>query len=242
MTISKRERFLIFVLILVALILSFIMFVILPLNQSIQDNEIKLSELELQQSQIEIKLALENTLVAKREDKLIQLNDEFSEIEQPLLTAEYERWVLPLTDKYNMRITQASLGDLEVATPDSQQMFMAEPSYRIKELVMQYLGDSIEEDFIPSTESVLLKQSHTYNVVADYENYLSFLDEVTEWDTTVYISASNYNFEVNTATFTFDVYSIHKIEEGDERDYSGDYLGDSEYYDPTTDPDYYPPK
>jgi len=210
---------------LIAVILAFVMLIILPTNQRIQEKEILKSDLELQQMEIQTKLALEDTLKEKQEEKLVMLNDEFSEIEKPLVAAEYERWVLPLTDKYRMRITQASLGDLEVATPNSQVVLVSEPSYRIRELVLEYLGESIEEDFIPTSGSVLLKQTHTYNVITNFENYKAFLDDVSEWDTTVFISGSTYNFDVNTATFAFDVYSVHKIEYEEGKDYSGDYYG-----------------
>lgn len=233
MTISKREKFLIFFLVLVAMIMVFVLLIIMPLTQKITDQKTLRSDLQFKQQEIQRKIAMQDTLIARQKDSLLALNDEFEKIEQPLDGAEYERWVLPLTYKHGMRINQASLGNIEVATPDSKEVLVLEPSYRLKELVQEYLQEEAIVDHIPSSDSTLLKQTFTYNVSSEYNPYKAFLDDVTNWRTSVYITGSSYNFENKTATFVFDVYSIKKIEEAPrDATLDSDYLGDSnEYWD-----------
>lgn len=234
MSLSKREKTLLFVMLLLAIVLGFVMLVILPLNATIQENEIKKSDLELQQSEIQMKLALEKTLEAKQVERFEQINESLQKIEDPILPAEFERWVLPLANKYRMPITRVVLSDDEAIAPDAKQLTINAPSYRLKTLIMEYKNEVEEEDLIPTTESVLLKQTHTYEVGTSYANYKGFLDDVTLWDTSIFIGNSSYDFTNSSATFVFDVYSIYKIEESSDKDYSGDYLGDfSTYYPPS---------
>lgn len=231
MTISKREKFLIFFLVLVAMIMVFVLLIIMPLTQKIADQETLRSDLQFKQQEIQRKIAMQDTLIAKQKDTLLSLNGEFAKIEQPLDGAEYERWVLPLTYKHGMRINQASLGNLEVTNPDSKEVLVVEPTYRLKELVQEYLKEEAIVDYIPASDSSLLKQTFTYNVSSKYNPYKAFLDDVTNWRTSVYITSSSYNFENETATFVFDVYTIKKIEE-EPRDATldSDYRGDSNDY------------
>lgn len=227
MTLSKREKSLIFVMVLIGIVLVFVMLIILPTNQKIQDNKLLKSELELKQSEIQMKLALEKTLEAKQVERLQQINDSLKKIEDPLLPAEFERWVLPLTTKYRMPIIQASLSDEEVVAPDAKQLTINAPSYELKTMIMEYKKETEDADLIPTTESVLVKQTHTYEVATSYTNYKAFLDEITDWDTSIFIADSSYDFTNYRATFAFDVYSIHKIEETSDKDYNGDYTGTS---------------
>ena len=231
MTISKREKFLIFFLVLVALVLVFVMLIILPTQQKITDNKQLRTDLQFKQQEIQTKIALQDTLIEKQKDKLIALNDEFAKIEDPLDAAQYERRVLPLAYQHKMRINSANLGAVQTATPDAKQVLISEPSYRIKELVLEYLKEEEIEDFIPTSDSILLKQSHTYNVLSTFNNYKSFLDEITNWRTSVFVTGSNYNFENQTATFAFDVYTIAKIEEAPhDETLDSDYVGGSDSY------------
>lgn len=231
MTISKREKFLIFFLVLVAMIMVFVLLIIMPLTQKIADQKTLRSDLQFKQQEIQRKIAMQDTLIAKQKDSLLSLNGEFAKIEQPLDGAEYERWVLPLTYKHGMRINQASLGALEVTNPDSKEVLVVEPTYRLKELVQEYLKEEAIVDYIPASDSSLLKQTFTYNVSSKYNPYKAFLDDVTNWRTSIYITSSSYNFENETATFVFDVYTIKKIEE-EPRDATldSDYRGDSNDY------------
>ena len=231
MTISKREKFLIFFLVLVAMIMVFVLLIIMPLTQKIADQRTLRSDLQFKRQEIQRKIAMQDTLIAKQKDTLLSLNGEFAKIEQPLDGAEYERWVLPLTYKHGMRINQASLGNLEVTNPDSKEVLVVEPTYRLKELVQEYLKEEAIVDYIPASDSSLLKQTFTYNVSSKYNPYKAFLDDVTNWRTSVYITNSSYNFENETATFVFDVYTIKKIEE-EPRDATldSDYRGDSNDY------------
>lgn len=236
MTLTKREKTLIFIMALIGIILVFVMLIILPLNQKIQDNKLLKSDLELKQSEIQMKLALEKTLEAKQVERFEQINEALKKIEDPLLPAEFERWVLPLTTKYRMPILQVSLSDEEVVAPDAKQLTINAPSYELKTLIMEYKKETEDADLIPTTESVLVKQTHTYEVATSYTNYKAFLDEITDWDTSIFIADSSYDFTNYRATFAFDVYSIHKIEETSDKDYTGDYTGTSYRPGGTTDP------
>jgi hypothetical protein len=227
MTLTKREKLLLFIMALFAVILAFLMLIILPLSRSIVENRAMEANLETQKLSIESKLVLEPTLITRKEEKLTSINESLSQIENPINAAQFERWVLPLTTKYNMRITSVNLSQANVSTPTTNQVLISEPSYRLKNLIQEFKQESDNGDFIPETQALLLKQTHTYIVTTTYQRYRFFLDEVTAWNTSVFIGNSSYNFGNSSATFSFDVYTIHKIDEEDTRDYSGDYLGGS---------------
>jgi hypothetical protein len=132
-----------------------------------------------------------------------------------------------------MPITRVVLTEPETAAPDAKQLSINAPSYRLKTLIMEYKNEVEEADFIPTTESVLVKQTHTYEVGSTYANYLGLLDDVKAWDTSIFIGNSSYDFASSQAIFVFDVYSIYKIEESSDKEYYGDFLSDSYVYYPS---------
>ena len=237
MTLTKREKFLIFVMALIAVIVLMVTMIILPFQNRINELELQKLDLESQKLVIDTTLPQLPTLKASQESKLKEANTELSEIESPITAAEFERWMLPLTSKYDMQITEVTISDVVVSEPDGQVVLVNQPMYGLKTLIQGYSGEVELVDDAPSTATTLLKMTVDYNIITNYTRFKSLLTQIRIWDTSFYVTEADYNFSTGIASVKIDAYMIHKISYDGDRVYNGDYhaTGDNN---PAGDPSY----
>lgn len=223
MTLTKREKFLLFIMSLLAVVLFLMMFVILPLTRQIDSLKLDKAGLENQKTIIDSTLPLLPILKTRQEGKVKTINQELAKIESPITGAEFERWMLPLTTKYDMQITDVSIGERVVSEPSGNIVLVNEPVYGLKTLIQGFTGKIDEVDSVPVTSTTLLKMTVTYNVVTNYTRYKILLGEISLWDTTFFVTDSDYNFSTGAAKITIDAYMVHKITYEGDRVYLGDF-------------------
>jgi len=249
MSVTRREAFLLFVMGFVGLAVFFFTFVITPLNQQIAANQLLKGQLENRKFVIDSTLPLAPALKNRQDNLLKDVDAVLDTIESPLNAAQFERWLLPLTTKYNMRIISSTLSDTIVAVPNSLVMAYNEPMYRLKQLIDDYNRVNRKLDTVASTNATLLKATYTYEIATSFIRFERLLDEISAWDTTFYVSSASYSFELGRAFLTLDLYTVHKIlPDENPKEYLGDYnaggtgtgntgtgggvKGDSDLYDP----------
>ena len=237
MTITKREKFLIFLMVLVAIVVFTVTIVILPLQNKINELDLQKIDLENQKLVIDTTLPQLPSLRASQDMKLKEANNELAKIESPITAAEFERWMLPLTTKYDMRVTEVAISSIVVAEPNGQVVLVNEPLYGLKTLIQGFSGEIEEVDVAPASSSTLLKMTVDYNVVTNYTRFKSLLTQIRAWDTSFFVTEADYNFTTGIASVKIDAYMIHKISYDGDRTYYGDYqaTGDN---DPAGDPSY----
>ncbi len=224
MRVSKREAFLLFILAFIGIIGMLFAFVIFPLMSEIDGNKIILDDLRNQKLVIDTSIPNEANLKKQLETKLEEVSDLLHTFESPINEAEFERWVLPLTTKYNMRILSTSFVEVAATTPIALDKLPTDVFYSIREMVDKYQSIVNEEVVLPETASLVELSKHTYEVKTTYARYVYFLDEISNWDTSIYVTESKYNFEEAIASFTFDLYAIHQLTPDEVvRDYTSDY-------------------
>lgn len=223
MTLTKREKFLLFVMSLLAVVLVLMMLVILPLTKQIDALKIDKSGLENQKTIIDSTLPLLPILKTRQEGRVVDINEELSKIESPISGAEFERWMLPLTTKFDMQITEVSIGETVVSEPSGNVILVNEPVYGLKTLIQGFTGNIEEVDSTPVSSSTLLKMTVSYSLITNYMRFKTLLSEITLWDTTFFVTDSDYNFSTGAAKITIDAYMVHKISYEGDKDYLGDY-------------------
>jgi len=167
MTLTKREKFLLFFLAIIAIGISMVMFVILPLQNELNLLKIEKETLEGQKAVIDATIPLLPSLKSSQETKLIEANAELAYIESPIIAAEFERWMLPLTTKYDMQITEVTVKDAVVSEPNGQVVLVNEPIYGLKTLIQGFSGEIDEIDEAPVSTSTLLKMTVDYNLITN---------------------------------------------------------------------------
>jgi len=223
MTLTKREKFLLFIMAFTAIVMLLVSFVILPLMNQSSLLQVQKEDLENQKLVIDSTIPLLPALKAQQETKVEEINVELAKIESPIEAAEFERWMLPLTTKYDMQITDVTVSNTVVSEPSGNVVIYNEPTYGLKTLIQDFSGDIDEVDTIPVSASTLLKMTVDYNVITNYTRFKSLLSQISLWDTTVYVTDADYNFLTGIASVTIDVYMIHKISYDGDRTYNGDY-------------------
>ena len=224
MTLSKREAFLLFLVGAILILALMIVFLILPQQEEIAANQTRLDQLELQKLDVDTKLTLGPTYRARKDDRYQQVNDAFDEIANPLHAAEFERWMIPLIQRYSVNVSSVSLSGTSIAQQDLLVSQVSQPMYRILELIDEYNQITRDVYSPPSASTYLLKASYTYDFVTPLNRYMAILDDIKNWNTTFIVSSSSYSISDSVASITIDVYSVHKLEEQDLLDiYKGDY-------------------
>lgn len=225
MSISRREAFLLFVLILLATAGLIIAFIILPLSNEIESNKIRLSGLESQKTVIDATLPLEPILKLRRSELLNEVSSKLNKIETPMNTAQFDRWMLPLTTIPGTIVTGVVFEQPTVLSPNSTVSELYDPMYNIRELIQQYNASTPSLSEIPVTSSQLLFARSIYRIEADYEQFSRITREISSWDTTIYLNEATYDFKTQEAMLSIDVYMIHKLlPEENPKDYGGDFV------------------
>ena len=223
MTLTNREKLLIFILGLVAMVLLTLTLIILPMMQSIDNLKLEEQGLENQKAVIDATLPLLPGLKVQQDNKKGELDAELSMIQSPLTGAEFERWMLPLTTKYDMQITETVISEQVVTEPNGNVVLVNEPVYGLRTLIQGFTGEVEDIDTAPISNETLLKMTVKYNVVTNYPRYKSLLHDIARWDTTFYVVDSSYNFTNGIASVTIDAYMVHKLDYDGDRTYNGDY-------------------
>jgi len=225
MKVSKREALLLFVLAFIGIIGLMFAFVIFPLLNKIDENKFILSDLENKKITVDTKIPFLSKYENELNIRLEEVSESLHFIETPLNEAEFEQWILPLTTKYNMKIMETLFTEPTVVTPVALETIPVDQIYDIKTLVDEYNQVNLSGRELPETSTLLLVSSHEYTVQTTYARFVYLLDEVTSWDTTIYVESSYYDFEENLAYFKFDVYSLQQLLPDDVlRDYTKDII------------------
>lgn len=211
MRVTKREAFLLFILALVGVVGMMLAFVVFPLMNELEESKLQLNDLNNQKMIIDASIPNEASLKKQLETRLVEVSDLLNTFESPINEAQFERWVLPLTTKYNMKILETNFTDVELTTPIALEGRPTVVYYTIRELVEKFNSITKEEYIVPESASLVLLSRHSYDVNTTYARYVYFLDEVRDWDTSVFITESHYNFEESLATFTFELYAIEQL-------------------------------
>ena len=225
MKISRREAFLLFLLGLLAIGGLTYAFVIMPLNNKIDANKVKLLGLEAQKTIVDATLPLEPILKQRRENLYKEVSDELNRIETPMNAAQFDRWMLPLTTLHETIVIGATFTETNIVSPDSVVTPIYDPMYKIRSLILEYNKEALPSDGIPATTSQLLHSRFTYRVKTDYLQFRHITRDISSWDTTIYLNEASYDFETGEGLIAVDVYMIHKlVPDPNPKDYSGDFI------------------
>lgn len=213
MKLTKREQVLIFVLASIGIVAAAFVLIINPLNKTIEENTIKLQDLENKKMVIEAKLLMEDKVEADLIAAIARVNEKFSRIESPLFAAEFERWSLPYLTKNAVAMVSFEVSSPFLSTPEVPLYVNAGFQYHVRELVDNYNQTLINSNVIPTTEAELIRTVVKFNFKTSYVVFSNFLDEIAFWDTTAFVTHSFYDFSQQAGTVTVDYYTINKIED-----------------------------
>lgn len=223
MTLTNREKLLLFVLGIVALVIVSVMMVILPMTQEIDALKLEKQDLEMRKTIIDTTLPQLPGLKIQQDTKKTSLNEELGMIQSPLTGAEFERWMLPLTTKYDMQIVENTISERVVTEPNGNIVIVNEPIYGLRTMIQGFTGEDVDVDTAPVSSESLLKMTVKYNVITNYPRYKSLLHDIARWNTTFYVVDSSYSFTTGEASVTIDAYMVHKLDYTGDRAYTGDY-------------------
>lgn len=223
-SLSKREIFLLFLMAIIVSTSLFVAFLINPINAEIASNRDKLNSLEFQKQQTEINLSIIPSLRTRKGVRLTETESALDNIADPIHAAEFERWILPVFSQYGARVTNVSLSETKVATPELLYTQVTPEVYRLLELIQDYNQISVAAvQPLPVSTTQLLYAEYTYMFVAGYDNFIGIVDTVKEWNTTYIISNAMYDLANREGSITIRVYGVHKLTEQEILDiYKGD--------------------
>jgi hypothetical protein len=223
MTLSKREQLLLFIMALLAVSIFFIAVFLLPMNGRISTLKNEKATLVSEKSIIDSTIPLAPGLRTQQDAKVVEVNAELAKIESPILAAEFERWILPLTSKYDMRVLGATFSEPALSTPSGNIVLVNQPIYGLRTMIEDYTGETTPLDSTPTSQSTLLKSTFTYSFQTNYSRFQSMLDDIAAWNTTFFVTDAIYNFSTGIVKLTVDAYTVHKITYVGDKVYLGDY-------------------
>ncbi len=209
---SKREVFLLFFMAVIVTASLFVAFLINPLNEELNTNRERLSQLEFQKQQTEVNLSVIPTLRTRKATRLTETETAIQAIADPLHASEFERWMLPVLFDHNARVTTVSLSDTTIATPELLFTQVSPEVYRLLELIQDYNDINIEpQQPLPESSTQMLFAQYSYSFKSTFEDFIDIVDRIKEWNTTYFVSNAYYDFSNAEGTITISVYGVQKI-------------------------------
>ena len=188
MKLSRRETFLLFVMGLLAIAGLMIAFIVIPMNNKIDTNKVKLAGLENQKIIIDATLPLEPILKVRREELYKEISADLNEIETPMNSAQFDRWMLPLTTLHETVVLGAEFTQPVAEAPDSTVSELYDPMYKIRSLILDYNKEAIPTSEIPISSSQLLHSRFSYRILTDYLQFRHITRDISSWNTTIYLN------------------------------------------------------
>ncbi len=210
MKISNRERNLLSFLLYVVVVSFTVVFVLMPLQSSIDSRKTLNASLNDQKLLIEAELLNGTGLDQKIADALSDVNLEFSLIESTLSSEEFEQRLLPVLVINDIKIRSWIVNDPIISAPNLPTFEKLGYVYKLKELIDSYHGMNTSQSSIPVTDSELVLTNVNFTFTSSYVDYVEVLDAIVNWNTTVYVSTSTRDNLTGEAFISIDLYSIEK--------------------------------
>jgi len=211
MKMTKRELFLVFILGFVSIVGLMFFFLIQPLQMKLDGNTVTLEALEAQKTMIESNAVTNGEKAKQVETRTIEVGALLNQFATPMNEAQFDQWVLPILQKYNSKLIDAQFDEPMVVQPAALELLYSKPVYDVKTWVDEIHG--IEPIFTdqPVSTNMLLMSVHMYKFRGTYENYRAVMNEISAWNTTIYVGNSVYDFTTSEAVITFNVYMVDKL-------------------------------
>ena len=171
---TKREKIMVLLLIIIGSLALMVAFVILPLYNQLNDKNDEYGALELEKSQIEVKLATETVARVNHTSLLMKLNRSSERFLNPSLSNEIGRMLTGLCETYGLQ-------------PVSQQLSAP------KDFTTVEIKPGAEKT---ESDSVFLIVSAAMTVKGSYEDLKNLLDAVERIE---YFRISRVSFSANAA-------------------------------------------
>jgi hypothetical protein len=210
MKVTRRERNLLLFLLFIATIALTFVFVILPLQSSIDARKILKVSLTDQKTLIDAQLQNGTGLDQKIDKALTDVNVEYDKIESPITSEEFELRIQPILISNDIRIASWVVNDPIVSHPKLPTYEDPGFVYKLKELIESYHGINSTTSNIPSTDTEMLLTNIVFTFTSSYTDYVELLDAIVGWDSTVFVSASSRDNVTGEAVISIDFYSIQK--------------------------------
>lgn len=207
---TKRERNLLYFLLFIATISLTVVFVILPLQNSIDSQKTLKANYETQKALIQTQLTAGTNLDTKIQDALADVDVAYAKIQSPISSEEFEQKILPVLVINDIKIKSWIVNDPVVTKPNLPAYEKENYIYKIKELVDNYHGIPAPVSNIPVTESQLVMTNVNFSFTSTYADYVEVLDAIRAWDSTIFVSTSIRDYNTGDAIISIDFYSIEK--------------------------------
>ena len=210
MKISRRERNLLWLLLLIGTLALIFVFVILPMQTSIDKRGALNASLKDQKTLIDTQILNGDGLDQKVKKALDDVNVEFSKIESPISSEEFELRLQPILVVNAIQIQSWIVNDPIITTPKLPTYENPGLVYKLRELVDNYHGAGTPKSTIPVTTVELVMTNVIFSFTSSLTDYIVVLDAVVSWNSTAYVSSSSRDNTSGASTISIDFYSIAK--------------------------------
>lgn len=208
---SKREQFLMFILIVFGFLALMYTFILSPLLTNQKTLQSEYDNLNTQKMIIDTQVPNLPTLEKNLETRVLEVSNILEVFEAPLHSAQFENRILSLMTDYDMRVVAGQFSDPAVLTPLALETLPLELQTTLGDLVAQYKDEVIQEEEIPASLAMVYKSTQSFTVKTSYANFVYFLDAIKKWDTSIIIAEASYIFADSEAQYTFDVYFVDQL-------------------------------
>ena len=229
MQLSKRERFLLVLLFVILMIVIGTVYVVMPLLDSIQTQQLELSDLQLKEMQIRDVISQKDDVdaaIIKAYDKAKETADIFLD---PASAWDVEKYVLDFLDENGVVCSSISVPSYATAQIDAYDASSDVIFYPIKSLV-EYINelnglsaeDNTDEVSVSGSSDMLLKTTVAIQCRSDLLSLTSLLEDLSREGHTVMITGLTMSPDESnlgalkwelplTAELKLDFYSVEKI-------------------------------
>lgn len=211
MKLSNREQNLLFALVILTGLALMVMWLILPLQSSIVEQQARQVTLTEQKRQLETQIATGKNLDVKIDEAFIELVTELDKIEEITPAEQFELRLQPFLTSHPISVLTWVAESPIVVTPNLPTYRKLEPVYLLKSLLDDF--QNLEPGFspLPLSQAQLVMSTINVTFIASESVYIDFLDEIAAMNSTVFVTFASRVASSNECVVIIDIYAVHKI-------------------------------
>lgn len=231
---SKREQFLVLVLLFILVVGVGLMVIVLPLNEDVTAMKLEKEILESQEVEMRNKIMSMNKVLSNKGKLISDVDDMLASLSDPLMEESFDLLTQELAQNRSVKISSLSYGEIQSVAPSAIGSPSRRYEYNLMNMIDVYRNYEPEPSKVLTTEHQVLKQSITLAIDGSYNNLRNFISDINYSTQTIFVHGVSYTNNVNvdmddlgiehrkkveTATLNIDIYFIEKISSGVDSNY-----------------------
>lgn len=209
--ITKREQFLLFVLAVVAVVIGFVNFLIMPMLTQQTAKKTTLANLEAEKATIQMTIPMADSFAKAKTELLASVNAGLDTINTVIPNDTFEAYLKPKFAAYHLQTTEVTYSEADAVVPQTVVFTDNTAKYDLQTTIDAYVGAAVNPETTKTATVSVLHRTVSITFAATDVDLKGFIASLEVDGKTCYVKSIQYDYDKMTGTVILDLYSTKKI-------------------------------